>query len=35
MLNAPARSVFSEITDFLATNPTPEEIISYRLPDDL
>ena len=29
------RSVFSEITDFLATNPTPEEIIAYRLPDDL
>ncbi len=35
MLNAPVRSVFSEITDFLATNPTPEEIIAYRLPDDL
>jgi hypothetical protein len=35
MQNAPVRSVFSEITDFLATNPTPEEIISYRLPDDL
>lgn len=35
MLNAPVRSVFSEITDFLATNPTPEAIIAYRLPDDL
>lgn len=35
MLDAPVRSVFSEITDFLATNPTPEEIIAYRLPDDL
>lgn len=35
MQNAPVRSVFSEITDFLATNPTPEEIIAYRLPDDL
>ena len=35
MLDAPVRSVFGEITDFLATNPTPEEIISYRLPDDL
>ena len=35
MPNAPVRSVFSEITDFLATNPTPEEIIPYRLPDDL
>ncbi len=35
MLNAPARSVFGVITDFLATNPTPEEIIAYHLPDDL
>ncbi|MCA9906680.1 MAG: hypothetical protein KC547_22650 [Anaerolineae bacterium] len=35
MLNAPARSVFSVITDFLATNPTPEAIIAYHLPDDL
>jgi hypothetical protein len=25
MQNAPVRSVFSEITDFLATNPSPEE----------
>lgn len=35
MLNAPVRSVFGEITDFLATNPTPEAIIAYQLPDDL
>lgn len=35
MQNAPVRTVFGEITDFLATNPTPEEIIAYRLPDDL
>lgn len=35
MLDAPARSVFGEITDFLATNPTPEAIVNYRLPDDL
>lgn len=35
MQNAPTRSVFIEITDFLATNPTPEAIIAYRLPDDL
>ena len=35
MQNAPSRSIFGEITDFLATNPTPEEIIAYRLPDDL
>lgn len=35
MQNVPARTVFSEITDFLATNPTPEAIIAYRFPDDL
>jgi hypothetical protein len=35
MENAPARSAFIEITEFLATNPTPEEIIAYKLPDDL
>ncbi len=35
MENIPVRSVFSEITEFLATNPTPEEIIAYRLPDEL
>jgi hypothetical protein len=35
MQNAPAKSIFSEITDFLATNPTPQEIIAYKLPDYL
>ncbi|MCB9456722.1 MAG: hypothetical protein H6671_12110 [Anaerolineaceae bacterium] len=35
MFGTPIRTVFGEITDFLATNPTPEEIIAYRLPDDL
>ena len=35
MHNAPPRSVFGEITDFLATNPTPQEIITYRLPEAL
>jgi len=35
MLNMPVRSVFSEITDFLATNPTPQEIIDYQLSEDL
>lgn len=35
MQNVPVRTVFGEITDFLATNPTPEEIIAYQLPDDL
>jgi len=29
------RSIFAEITDFLATNPQPEAIIAYQLPDDL
>ena len=35
MLNAPVRTVFDEITDFLATEPSPQEIIAYHLPDDL
>ena len=35
MQTAPVRTVFGEIIDFLATNPTPEAIIAYRLPDDL
>lgn len=35
MQNVPIRTVFGEITDFLATNPTPEEIVAYKLPEDL
>ncbi len=35
MQSAPVRSVFDVITDFLAANPTPEEIIAYHLPDAL
>ena len=35
MQDAPPRTVFSEITDFLATNPTPQDIIAYRLPEAL
>jgi hypothetical protein len=37
MSNAPSpvRTVFTEITDFLATNPTPEAIVAYQLPADL
>jgi hypothetical protein len=35
MFNAPVRSVFGEITDFLATNPTPQDILAYQLPDEL
>jgi hypothetical protein len=35
MQNAPIRTVLGVITDFLASDPTPEEIIAYRLPEDL
>jgi len=35
MLNAPVRTVFDEITDFLATSPSPEEILAYKFSDDL
>lgn len=35
MLNAPVRTVFDVITDFLASEPTPKELIAYHLPDDL
>jgi hypothetical protein len=34
MLDAPVRAVFDVITDFLATEPSPQEIIAYHLPDD-
>jgi len=35
MLNAPTRAVFDVITDFLATEPSPQEIIDFFLPEDL
>lgn len=35
MQNTPVRTVFDVITDFLATEPSPQEIIDYFLPDDL
>lgn len=35
MQNTPIHTVFGEITDFLATNLTAEEIIAYHLPEDL
>jgi hypothetical protein len=35
MQNTPVRTVFDVITDFLATEPSPQEIIAYHLPDDL
>jgi hypothetical protein len=35
MLDTPARTVFDVITDFLATEPSPQEIIDFYMPDDL
>ena len=35
MQNIPTRTIFSEITDFLATNPTPQAVIAYHLPEKL
>jgi len=35
MQSIPIRTVFDVITDFLATEPSPQEIIAYHLPDDL
>jgi hypothetical protein len=32
---APARTVFDVITDFLASDPTAEEILSFHLPRDM
>jgi len=35
MQNATTRTVFDAMTDFLATEPSPQEIIDYFLPEDL
>jgi len=35
MQNVPTRTVFDVITDFLATEPSPQEIIDYYMPEDL
>jgi hypothetical protein len=35
MQSAPVRTVFDVITDFLVSEPTPEELLAYHLPDDL
>ena len=35
MLNAPVHTVFDAVTDFLATEPSPQEIIGFFLPEDL
>lgn len=32
MQNTPTQTIFGEVTDFLANNPTPQDIIAYRLP---
>ena len=32
---APARTVFDVITDFLASDPTAEEILSFHLPSNM
>ena len=35
MLNPTTRTVFDVVTDFLATEPSAQEIIAYHLPDDI
>ncbi len=35
MQNVPIKTVFDVVTDFLATEPSPQEIIAYHLPDTL
>lgn len=35
MLNPTTRTVFDVVTDFLETEPSPQEIIDFFLPDDL
>lgn len=35
MQNTPVRTVFDVITDFLASEPSADEIINYHLPEDL
>ena len=35
MLDAPVRTVFDVITDFLTTEPSPQEIIDYQFPENL
>jgi hypothetical protein len=35
MQNITLRTVFDVITDFLASEPSTEELLTYHLPDDL
>jgi hypothetical protein len=32
---APTGTLFDEITDFILSQPTPEQIIAYQVPDSL
>ena len=34
-MSIPPRTVFDVITDFLATEPSPQEIIDFYMPNDL
>jgi len=34
-LDAPTRTVFDIVTDFLAARPTDEEMLAYKIPPDL
>lgn len=35
MQHTPTRTIFDEITDFLATEPSPQQILDYYLSDAL
>ena len=35
MQNAVVQTVSGEITDFLASDPTPEQVVAYHLPEIL
>lgn len=35
MQNVPVRTVFDVVTDFLASEPSSEELLAYHLPKDL
>jgi len=35
MHNIPVQTVFDVLTDFLATQPSLEDLLAYHLPDDL
>jgi hypothetical protein len=35
MLVAPAQTVFAVITDFLASEPKPEDILAFHLPSEM